>query len=174
MNATTVRNLHYCWGISGIPDSNRRHSAWEADALPTELIPQGAPFIGGLVASVKHDSCSTWHRLLNLVQGPYIKAESENDDSRFIDQGERMFVLVAILHRARARRGDGSRDCLGLCALFLGLIFIGCGEAPEPQEEDLPTQAAVSFAVTGCVERDHAEPSAYKRGSRHLRGTSPR
>ena len=25
---------------SGIPGSNRRHSAWEADTLPTELIPQ--------------------------------------------------------------------------------------------------------------------------------------
>jgi hypothetical protein len=28
-------------GGSGIPGSNRRHSAWEADALPTELIPRG-------------------------------------------------------------------------------------------------------------------------------------
>ena len=27
---------------SGIPGSNRRHSAWEADALPTELIPRRA------------------------------------------------------------------------------------------------------------------------------------
>src|SRR5262249_21361736 len=26
--------------LSGIPGSNRRHSAWEADALPTELIPR--------------------------------------------------------------------------------------------------------------------------------------
>ena len=27
---------------SGIPGSNRRHSAWEADTLPTELIPRGS------------------------------------------------------------------------------------------------------------------------------------
>ncbi len=26
--------------LSGRPGSNRRHSAWKADALPTELLPQ--------------------------------------------------------------------------------------------------------------------------------------
>ena len=26
--------------MSGRPGSNRRHSAWKADALPTELLPQ--------------------------------------------------------------------------------------------------------------------------------------
>ena len=30
---------------SGIPGSNRRHSAWEADALPTELIPRGLSYV---------------------------------------------------------------------------------------------------------------------------------
>ncbi len=29
-----------CYKWSGIPDSNWRPSAWQADALPTELIPQ--------------------------------------------------------------------------------------------------------------------------------------
>ena len=34
-----------CWSLgvtllSGRPGSNRRHSAWKADALPTELLPQ--------------------------------------------------------------------------------------------------------------------------------------
>ncbi len=30
-------NIH---SLSGRPGSNRRHSAWKADALPTELLPQ--------------------------------------------------------------------------------------------------------------------------------------
>src|SRR6478609_8671524 len=31
---------------SGRPDSNRRHSAWKADTLPTELLPHGVGVIG--------------------------------------------------------------------------------------------------------------------------------
>ena len=38
---TVARRERRAW--SGRPDSNRRHSAWEADALPTELLPH----IGG-------------------------------------------------------------------------------------------------------------------------------
>ncbi|GEM_PF-5465889 len=30
--------------MSGRPGSNRRHSAWKADALPTELLPQNCKY----------------------------------------------------------------------------------------------------------------------------------
>ena len=35
-------HLHFKGGLkkSGRPGSNRRHSAWKADALPTELLPR--------------------------------------------------------------------------------------------------------------------------------------
>ncbi len=38
---------------SGRPDSNRRHSAWEADALPTELRPRGDLDVSQAAESVK-------------------------------------------------------------------------------------------------------------------------
>ena len=39
---------------SGIPGSNRRHSAWEADTLPTELIPRVPPLMLSDSYDVKH------------------------------------------------------------------------------------------------------------------------
>src|SRR5579864_7340553 len=45
---------------SGRPDSNRRRSAWKADALPTELLPRSVVFspIG---------FCCAWSRALHLA-----------------------------------------------------------------------------------------------------------
>ena len=40
-------------GGSGISGSNRRHSAWEADTLPTQLIPHGHRHMACLAAAVK-------------------------------------------------------------------------------------------------------------------------
>ena len=45
--------------MSGRPGSNRRHSAWKADALPTELLPHGSKYIiffyfGGVNLSIQN------------------------------------------------------------------------------------------------------------------------
>src|SRR5688572_19856119 len=42
-NGPHVRAESLCCLESGRRGSNPRHSAWEADALPTELLPQGVP-----------------------------------------------------------------------------------------------------------------------------------
>ena len=40
-----VRVCAYIYNMSGKRDSNPRPSAWEANALPTELLPQKALFV---------------------------------------------------------------------------------------------------------------------------------
>jgi hypothetical protein len=52
-NPGTPQNMRFFRGYlqSGRPDSNRRHAAWEATALPTELRPRDwnvLAFAGGL------------------------------------------------------------------------------------------------------------------------------
>ena len=75
--------------MSGRPGSNRRHSAWKADALPTELLPHGSKYIiffyfGGVKYTIQEvlakDTISIRHQMLR--QGLPVSSchfEKDND-----------------------------------------------------------------------------------------------
>ena len=81
--------------MSERPGSNRRHSAWKADALPTELLSR--VLVSGCKYTMFFDSCNYFFKINKTFYHHVILLESENHKC-YILRCNRIYEIAGCLH----------------------------------------------------------------------------